>query len=1208
MTNTQTKLGAWCTGLIEAAWLAALTLAPLFFNVYSSRVFEPDKITLIRTAALVTLVAWIIRWVDSGRLWLPVSDNPAVSASWRKTPFLLPMGLLVIAYLVSTLFSVAPFVSWFGSYQRLQGTYTFLAYVTIALAVMAHLRHDEQIRRLRHVIIITSLPIAIYGMLQHMGLDPLPWGGDVQTRIASTAGNAIFLAAYLLMAFFFTLERVFSSFAHLLRSDETEDGEPDSANIESQDIPTALAGGAYLFILMVQLLAIFWTQSRGPVLGLLAGLYLFVLLLFSALRPRGYRIFTSAWVGAGLLGVVMLFLLNTTTLFSGVHSIDSLARLSTLLDLESNTAQVRINIWQGAADMVAPHPPLVQPDGTTDRLNPIRPLVGYGPETMWVAYNPFYPVTLGHYESRNASPDRSHNETWDALIITGLLGFLAYMWLFIAIFYWSLRWLGLLVNRRDQILFGALLGLSSLAFVISFYYFDNSWRYLGVALPAGLILGLAVYITMAAFLHEDDPETQRDFPRQILLITLLVTMVAHFVEIHFGIAIAATRTYFWVMTGLLLVTGMGWVQPEAYAVIDDPAEEAAASSTESKSRRRTQQKRRPRQALPVTSSTVMTDLLIFLTLTFTFTTNSAGLENPFAILRNSVFNTDLLARPAIFLLLIFTWLVAVTVGMTTESLRHRYLPQWSWWLKGYLVHGLIVWGGWLIYGLMQSRRLIPGLAGTGLDEQLNFLAGHFALFTWLVILWTLAAATVYSRPILRSRAAAAIRLLPSLAAGVAAAALALFLIITVNIGLVRADVIYKQGQQFDSQRSWATSIELYKRALASRTTEDHYMLFLGRALLERAKEVEPNNTSLLGEAPTLDSVLALDQTAIAQLSQEDLLRAAEAVLLQAQRVNPLNTDHTANLARLYRTWSDLTDNEAEAEAMLNKSLAMYATTVQLSPHNVRLWNENANAHLARGERDVAETIYTENLQRDDLYDETYVLLADMYSRRGDDQAAIDLLETGVEKLSASPARRVHPSLQMYSYLSVAYAKTGQLEKAIAANQEILQRDPNNLVALRNTAIIYRDLGDETGDAAAYVKGIEAVNQGLAVAGRGTDLRDLHQVAVELNQRLGDNEALIQHYQALYDLTGDANALRNLYNTALKTEDWTTAVGALTELVALEPDDYHHPLALAQILYQTGDAAGALPYAEQALALAPAEEQAAITELVALLQSDADATD
>ncbi len=85
------------------------------------------------------------------------------------------------------------------------------------------------------------------------------------------------------MAFFFTLERVFSSFAHLLRQEE----EGESAT-DGQDVPTALAGGAYLFVLMVQIGTIFLTQSRGPVLGLLAGIYLFVLLLFGALRPKRY--------------------------------------------------------------------------------------------------------------------------------------------------------------------------------------------------------------------------------------------------------------------------------------------------------------------------------------------------------------------------------------------------------------------------------------------------------------------------------------------------------------------------------------------------------------------------------------------------------------------------------------------------------------------------------------------------------------------------------------------------------------------------------------------------------------------------------------------------------------------------------------------------------------------------------------------------------
>ena len=161
-----------------------------------------------------------------------------------------------------------------------------------------------------------------------------------------------------------------------------------------------------------------------------------------------------------------------------------IGRLGQVFETESGTGAVRVLIWEGVID-------LLQEDVG-------RTLIGWGPESMYVAYNPVYPPELAHYEARNASPDRSHNETFDALVTTGVFGFLAYIFLFSSIFYYGLKWLGLIRSTRERNLFiilgvaGALLG------IILPWAIEGSLRLAGVGLAAGFILGNIVYLTLSA--------------------------------------------------------------------------------------------------------------------------------------------------------------------------------------------------------------------------------------------------------------------------------------------------------------------------------------------------------------------------------------------------------------------------------------------------------------------------------------------------------------------------------------------------------------------------------------------------------------------------------------------------------------------------------------------------------------------------------------
>ena len=214
-----------CNVIMEITWLLALVSIPIYFNIYTSRVFEPDKISLFRCLVLIMVVAWIgkglakvaadwdftqspTNWrrskVETVEVVYP-PDGDVIGPDTRSFPQTLRRPLmpftaaLCFIYLVSTIFSVVPGISWWGSYQRLQGTYTFLSYVTFFLVIMYNIRERRQIERLISFVLLANIPVALYGLLQHFNADPLQWQGDVVFRVTSTMGNAIFISAYLIM-------------------------------------------------------------------------------------------------------------------------------------------------------------------------------------------------------------------------------------------------------------------------------------------------------------------------------------------------------------------------------------------------------------------------------------------------------------------------------------------------------------------------------------------------------------------------------------------------------------------------------------------------------------------------------------------------------------------------------------------------------------------------------------------------------------------------------------------------------------------------------------------------------------------------------------------------------------------------------------------------------------------------------------------------
>ncbi len=1062
-----TKLSRYAEGIIEAVWLAAVIAAPVFFNIYSSRIFEPDKITLIRTLALVGLAAWLVKVIDErGVRWERIPRGENRLKSLLSIPLIAPVAALFVVYLLSTIFSVTPYTSLWGSYQRLQGTYSTFSYLAIFILLVANLRRRAQVERLVSVIVLASLPVGLYGILQRYRADPIPWGGDVSGRIAANMGNSIFVAAYLIMAFPLTVMRTVDAFDALLKD-------------RGRTAPHFARATGYVFIVALQLIALYFSSSRGPWLGFGASL---VLLWFGLSLIWRSRWMTISGLLLSLVGAVFLILLNIPNgPLESLRTRPEFGRLGELLSAESRTGRVRTLIWQGASELVKPHEPLEYPNGKTDTFNILRPIIGYGPESMYVAYNRFYPPELTQVEKRNASPDRSHNETWDSLVVTGILGMLVYLTLFGSVFYFGLKWLGLIQLPWQRKLFLTLYVLLGLVSAVVFV----AWRglaYLGVALPFGMFMGVIIYLLcVAMFGHIESQAASQDKLRAYTLLGLTAAILAHFVEANFGIAIAATRTYFWAYTALLVLVGYILplygeftldVAPAGESQHDNPKQSGSAMpSTRSaapgkvKTTSTLAKKRRPagRAAGSARSEGgyeaaaiggIIAILLI--TLGYEYISNASRATTALGLIWNSLTtlgNTGGRASYGLFALVLTTWLLGVIL-LASEAVQYRKVndeEQLLSWGKMILT-GLGISLGlafifWLAHasGLVQlgqsSATTIDGILDQVRRSEQILTTYYVGLF---LIIFGLAVTLPVQWPSASGRWPSV-----SYALAVVIFVLAFGGAAYTNLRVVQADIAFKTGDLFARPDSWPVAIRIYDRARDLAPSEDYYYLFLGRAYLEYAKTLQD---------PT---------------EREQLVAQAAEDLKEAQRINPLNTDHTANLARLYSLWSGYASDDAARQQRAETSDRYFGQAVMLSPHNARLWDEWA-VHLLSvlDQPDVAYERLQKALELDPYYDWTYGLLGDYYSRYK--AAAADLTSDQKKEIMLQAAdyytRAVQLSGEATAQLRSGYAtafgglqtQLGNLDKARQAYELALQFWPEHPDRWRIQAAltrIYFDSGD-----------------------------------------------------------------------------------------------------------------------------------------------------
>ncbi|MFC1525173.1 O-antigen ligase family protein, partial [Planctomycetota bacterium] len=464
------------------------------------------------------LLAFIIRFLEGSTGQDKLRDRV-------RHPLMICAFFLTASYCLSSFLSVTPHSSWWGSFARLQGTYTLLGYLIIFFITVLSLRNQDQIQRMVTTVILVSFPIAIYGLCQRFQLDPLPWNMGFVDRVASTLGNPIFFGGYLVMVIPLTLAQLILLVV-------------GKANLSVKGESRRWDGIIFYGLLLVlQLVALVFTQSRGPIVGLAVGMFVFIVLGLLITKRRQLVV---GIYGLAFLGIIFLVVFNIPQgPLESLKDTPYLGRLGKVFETTGGSGKIRLLIWEGVLNMV--------------KNNPGRSVVGYGPEILYVPIHKYAPAELVRYEGRIAFPDRAHNEFFDILAGIGFIGLTFYLILIFLIGFYVLKWLGLIKTKSQVYTYVGLTILGILAGLFIPWFIQGNLVFIGIGVPLGIVAGVIGYLFIQALGNRQQAtEEFLPFASCLMPLALFSGLIVHFIEIQFGIALTATRTYFWIMMAALL--------------------------------------------------------------------------------------------------------------------------------------------------------------------------------------------------------------------------------------------------------------------------------------------------------------------------------------------------------------------------------------------------------------------------------------------------------------------------------------------------------------------------------------------------------------------------------------------------------------------------------------------------------------------------------
>lgn len=385
---------------LETFVYVMILLLPLVFLPFVSINFVLAKTVFARSLILLFFLFWGLLLLKRNKINIP--------SALKDVTIIKSLVFLLTVLLISNLFSIAPKLSFWGGYFRMQGLYTYIHYFLFFFLVLFTFKKDSQWKKANFCAFLIYIFLLFLSILQFLGLDLLFFQDFTNhgNRISASFANPNFFAAFIVLLIFPVL-----AFLNKKRS---------------------------FYIVLIILLSFFvliLTGSKGGIIGFVVGSLVYAFMNMKFLKDRKYLYFL------GIIFALIFFVILAAPKINLLYRFD----FNQENLVSTNT---RLQIWKDSLLMLED-----------------RPVVGFGLETFPVVFHKYANLEKLNRDHLFGIIDKPHNTFIEILYSTGFVGLFVYIFIVLTVLNKSLKKLPSLSKKKKIDLIAVISGIT--AFCVS---------------------------------------------------------------------------------------------------------------------------------------------------------------------------------------------------------------------------------------------------------------------------------------------------------------------------------------------------------------------------------------------------------------------------------------------------------------------------------------------------------------------------------------------------------------------------------------------------------------------------------------------------------------------------------------------------------------------------------------------------------------------